>query len=382
MSTPQRRCAVLALALAAACESDAGKVERVFETAVQRDLAVTVEANGVVKPLTELRVKSKASGKVIEIAVPTGSPVKSGDVLIRLDPIEEQQRLDQARSNRLAAEAQRDRAQVQLADLERQLRDSARLLSQKLTSPEAHELLKTQAGMARAGLKAAEAGLAQADALLREAQLRYEDTTIRAPMDGVLLDRFVEIGAIIASGITTLTGGTDVALVGDMSRLRVVTKVDEVDIGLVKEGQRVEVVLDAFPNRTFQGQVSSLASRGLIEGGVTTFGCEVMLEGEGLADVKPEMTASVRIEVARLEKALTLPLVALVYGSDGWKVKIEKPGDAEALDDKAVKVGLDDGQHVQIVEGLAEGDRVVVFSQSERERQAKIAERKSRFFGK
>ena len=235
---------------------------------------------------------------------------------------------------------------------------------------------------AEADVAVARAEVKAAGAALEEERVRFQDTVLRSPIDGVLIDRFVEPGAIISSGITNLGGGTDVVLVADLSALRVVADVDEVDIGSLRVGQKASVRVDAYRDRSFPGVVTSLASRGQRrEAGITVFGCEIRIEDpEALERLKPEMTATAEIETEVLSQALALPLLALIYGEDGWVVKMEKPGSQE-LEDRPVKIGRDDGRWAQILEGVKEGDRVVIFSQSEREREDRLVAKKKRMFG-
>jgi HlyD family secretion protein len=273
----------------------AGQVMRVAAVDVG-DLELTVSADGVVQPINKVEIKSKASGLIEELNFEEGEAVEEGDLLIALDQTTTRNDYEQAK-------AELEVAQASAQQQENNLHRSLELFEKKLLSEQDRDQAHVDHVRAQSTLVKAKAALSSADARLR-------DTRIRAPITGIILTKDVEMGQIIASGVSNVGGGTLLATVADMAEVYVEASVDEVDIGSVTVGQRVEVVADAYPEETFLGKVVRIAPLGLTQQNVTVFTVVIQVPNRG-KKLKAGMSASVEIEVFRRRQVLRVPNEAL-----------------------------------------------------------------------
>jgi HlyD family secretion protein len=187
-------------------------------------------------------------------------------------------------------------------------------------------------------------------------QLSY--TTVNSPMDGVVSALNIQIGTIISSGITNVGGGTTIMTVSDLSHVYVLAAVDESEIGAVAVDQPVNITVDAFAGRRFRGNVVRIATKGVNVSNVVTFEVKVEVTSANKSLLKPEMTANVQIVSAQKDDTLVVPAQALTRRQGKVYASVVS-GDGPAQE-REVKVGLSDGERTEVLDGLAEGDTVVV----------------------
>lgn len=323
---------------------------------------IKVSATGVIEPVKVVEVKSKASGIVIELGIEEGDRVVKGEVIARLDSVEIHNEL---RSQRAALDVASQSVRVQQKELER----AEKLAQDGLISPRQLEIARLDFERA----KAEEINRTIAIANLEE---RLRDTVIRAPIDGIVLEKFVEVGQVISSGVSSVTGGTPIAMVADISSVLVKIDVDETDVGRVRVGQTVKVVPDAFPDQEFQGRVERISPRAKLVQNVTTFEVITLVENPDLI-LKPGMNATAEVIVDGKQDALLVPSKAVRDASEIQSLA-QEAGISVAMDEslrgsvvlvkrgnelsvKQVTVGLSDWTNTEIVEGLQEGEEVAVF---------------------
>ena len=205
----------------------------------RRDIVVSALASGTVQPDTVVEVKSKASGEILDLRVETGQTVKRGDLMVRVDP--------RTPSNILAqAKADLDVAEARLANGTSQKRRADELFeSQSITEQEHENALLDYAN--------ARAEVVRAKVAVDDAQNQMDDTNVRAPITGTIIEKLVERGQVISSPTSDVGGGTVLLKMADLGLVQVRTLVDETDIGKIKVGQRATVTVDAYPNRPFEG---------------------------------------------------------------------------------------------------------------------------------
>jgi len=141
-------------------------------------------------------------------------------------------------------------------------------------------------------MKEHEVELAAAEVIRRQIALdeskeRLEETDIYAPISGVIIQKLVEEGQIISSGVSNVSGGTALAEIADMSRIFIIADVDETDIGDIREGQKVDVTADAFYGKIFKGKVLSIGPKGVVENSITIFKVKIEIKGQGKNILKP-----------------------------------------------------------------------------------------------
>jgi HlyD family secretion protein len=308
----------------------------------------SVTANGVVIPIDRVEVKSKASGLIEDMPVEEGDYVEKGALICRLDQTDVQADLDQA-------QAEYDIAQAELKQAENTYRRQQQLYSKGLLSDEELDQADLQLAQANGRIVSTRTQLDQAN-------IRFSETTVTAPTDGVILQKYVEVGQIIASGISNVSGGTPIVDIADMKSIYIEAGIDEIDVGKIRMGQTVDILADAYPKMTFTGEIIRIAPEARVEQNVTLF--DVVIEVVNREQLlKSGMNATVEITIVQQDNVLLIPTMALLkpeapgMGAHTEQVLVKKENDFVSQD---VKVGLSDFEVVVIEDGLQEGDIVGV----------------------
>jgi HlyD family secretion protein len=282
--------------LLAACKEEAPPPPYQAVPIERREIVVSAQASGAVQPDTTVEVKSKASGEIQELAVETGQTVKRGDLMVRVDPRIPRNAVAQA-------QADLEVAQARLTNASSQRRRADELFkSQSITEQEHEQALLDYAN--------ANAEVIRARVALDNARDQLDDTNVRAPINGTIIEKQVERGQVISSPTNDVGGGTVLLKMADLNLVQIRTLVDETDIGKIQPEQRATVTVDAYPNRPFSGTVLKIEPQALTEQNVTMFPVLVRIDNkEGL--LRPGMNAEVEIHVGRRENVLAVPNAAL-----------------------------------------------------------------------
>lgn len=350
------------------------------------DLAQSVVATGKIEPITEVEVKSKASGIVTKLYVDYDDHVKKGQLLAQLDKEEIQAQVDQSRAALQASEANLasskadwerakvdaegpdvptlkrayDRAQdmaksgvVSQADLDSAQRNYVLAVNKQQVS-------KAQVTVLQAKIVQAEAQVSEDHANLKQLEEQLGYTDILSPIDGIVLSRDVEMGDAVSSILVLGSSATQIMTLGDTSQVYVKGKVDESDIGKVYLGQPARIKVESFKDKTFDGKVTKISPMGVEKDNVTTFEVRVSINNPG-GELKAEMTANAEIILDEHKNVLQVPEGALLYDPEK-KASVEIP-DPKGKDGKrkvAVTLGISNGARTEILAGLKEGDPVVL----------------------
>lgn len=334
-----------------------GKAEQEinYETAkVQRaTIGSTVTATGTIEPVTEVEVGTQVSGIISKIYVDYNSEVKKGQLIAELDRTNLTSELASAKSNLEAAGS----------DLSYQKANHNRMKTlhdKGLVSDDEYET-------ARLSLQQAESTYAMRKEAVAKAQTNLGYAYITSPINGVILSKAVEEGQTVAAGFTTPTLFT---IAQDLTDMRVIADVDEADIGDVAEGQKVEFTVDAYPNETFEGQVTQVRQEATTESNVVTYEVVISAPNPSLK-LKPGLTANVTIHTLEQPNLLSVPTKALRFTptadllrkgdkiqdcSGNKKVWVREGNVIKAY---AVQTGITNGTLTQIVSGVKEGVEVI-----------------------
>jgi len=303
-----------------------------------------VTASGVVKPIDRIEIKSKASGEIVDLPVEQGDEVLKGDLIARLDQKDERAAVAQA-------QADLDIARAELNQSQRIYDRRNELFDRKLISEEEWNQIELSRTVAKGKL-------VQATTALDRAQERLSESVVRAPIDGVLLQKYVEKGQIIASGVSNVGGGTPIVDLADMSSVHIEAGIDEIDIGKIAVGQTADVVAEAYPRLHFNGKVVRIAPEARIEQNVTLF--DVIVEVENTdGNLKSGMNAAIGITIVEKSDTPLVPAVALMESKDPSgppderTVLLKKNGDYVP---HRVTIGLSSFRQAEILSGLQEGD--------------------------
>ena len=335
--------------------------------AVTRDLLrETVVAAGTMEPLVRVPVIAEVSGVIDAVRVEEGERVTRGQALFELDRerlearvAERSAELDLRRANARYDLIGRARAMLDYAQREHARttalheRNVASVQDRERTE---HELRLAEISLrdAHAELAARRAAVAAAREMLRQAERDLENAVVRAPIDGVVIEREGEIGRAVAD--VTKTGGTIIAVIADDRRIRLVSDVDENEIARVRVGQSAEISIDAFPDETFRGRVRKISSAGTTIGSVSNFEVEIELDAD--ERLRVGMSADARIIVREHDNALLVPNRALVRREGVTFVRRTDVGGA-SYELVPVTIGYSDGFKTVVHEGLADGDVVL-----------------------
>jgi HlyD family secretion protein len=258
-------------------------------------IEAVVSATGTVRPVIQVEVSSQVSGTVARINTDYNARVRRGQVLLQLDPSSFRARVVQNQ----AAVA---KAEVSVKDAERSLRRGRELLKQNYISQAEVEGLEVALEQRRAEVR-------QARAQLQVAQVDLANTTIRAPIDGVVIARSIDLGQTVAA---SLQAPKLFVIANDLAQMQVETRIDEADIGRIQPGQPVSFTVDAFPDMTFEGQVTQVRLEPIVEQNVVTY-TTVIRTGNPALKLRPGMTANVTVRTARRDDVLKVPAAALRF---------------------------------------------------------------------
>jgi multidrug efflux pump subunit AcrA (membrane-fusion protein) len=371
-----------------------------------------VASTGRVVSNLDVDIKCRASGQVIKLPFDVSQSVKKGDLLLQLDTSDQQRAVDQAqvalavsqaklaqaKQNLVVAEqtirTTRDRVNAMLESAQTRARDSQakadrrrQLLDQQLGSQEEYDQAQMDAAAAVADLASVRVQLEEIktqelalevkrqDVVLGEADVHSDQialdnaktqlsyTTVQAPMDGVVATLNTQIGTIISSGVTNVGGGTTILTLSDLSHIFVLASVDESDIGKIKVDMPVRITADAFPGRRFNGKVVRIATKGVNVSNVVTFEVKIEITDDNRRLLKPEMTTNVQIVAAEREDVLIVPAAAVSRKQGAVYATVV--GAAGKTEEKQVKLGLNDGDNWEVVEGLSEGEVVQVRAEAQ-----------------
>ncbi|MFH1871159.1 MAG: efflux RND transporter periplasmic adaptor subunit [Pseudomonadota bacterium] len=290
-------------------------------------LTAAVSATGTLNPVVSVQVGSQVSGQIKEILVDFNSPVKSGQLIARLDPETYEHRVRQAQADVDAARAAQGvqqaevaRARANLANAQRDYERKKTLVERNFISPAERDTAQNTLDAARASLAAAEAQVKNGEAVVRqrEAQLAaarvdLERTSIKAPVDGIVVKRSIEPGQTVAA---SLQAPELFVIAKNLTDMQVETSIDEADVGRVRLGQKASFTVDAFAGRHFEGEVRQVRKAATVVSNVVTYTVVISAANPDLT-LLPGMTANVRIVTAQKDKALKVPNAALRYRPSG-----------------------------------------------------------------
>jgi len=337
---------------------------------------LAVSANGLVRPIDRIELKSKASGEVTELPIEVGDQVGKGTLIAKLDQVEERADLAQAR-------ADLDIAQAELALAEKNFERRQQLFSSKVISKEAQDQTELDLAVARSKR-------VQATTALERAQERMRDTVIEAPVAGIILQKYVERGQIIASGVSNVGGGSPIADIADMRNVHIEAGIDEIDIGKINAGQLATIRAEAYHDHVYEGAVVRIAPEARVEQNVTLFDVVVQVENTD-GNLKSGMNTTVEIVIVDRSDVLTIPVAALQKaGADrgespsggGAPTVLVKAADGYVP--REIRTGQTDYRVIEVLEGLEAGEvlGIPMLSRLKEENDRLDARvRKSRSFG-
>jgi RND family efflux transporter MFP subunit len=357
----------------------------------RRDFSSSVLATGAVRAQVgaEVRVGARISGKVERLLANIGDDVTKGQVVAKLEKADMEATVAQRKAElqlaaaKLAAVENLLPKEIQKAEFdmsrwqatqtlcEQEISRESRLLKFNATSKQSFERAQERLAVVKAQLASAEKAcelvkaryeedrkqasveIDRARSVLDNTKVQLSYATITAPIDGVIASVSTEEGETVAAGMQAPTFVTII----DLKRLQVDAYVDEVDIGKVKVGQRAVFTVDAFPATEFEGKVSAIYPKAVIQDNVVNYDVVVDIETPYHGLLRPEMTANVTIFLEKREGVLAVPAKAVQRERGKNVVYVLADGRAEP---REIKAGWRDGPWIEVASGLEEGETVLL----------------------
>ncbi|MEY3632150.1 MAG: hypothetical protein RI937_348 [Pseudomonadota bacterium] len=320
-----------------------------------------VAANGTLNPVELVNVGTQISGTVLKLHVDFNQPVKAGQLLAELDPAILEAQIRQSEANLASARAVLNNAELAL-------KRNENLKSRGFVSDGALDGLRKDVETARAQV-------AQIEAQISRDRTNLGYSKVRSPIDGIVVNRGIDVGQTVAASFQT---PTLFQIARDLRRMQIDTSVSEADVGPIQPGQPVRFTVDAFREQEFTAKVRMVRLNPTTQQNVVTYNVVIDVDNkDGI--LLPGMTAQVSIVTNRKERVLRIPAAALRFRppeadaaaaaaappEKGRRASAQVPrvhviGESGALMPKEIKIGITDGRFTEVLEGLAEGDEVVV----------------------
>jgi HlyD family secretion protein len=352
----------------------------------QGEVISRVTASGKLRALNTIKVGAEVSGQITRVFVDFNSPVTAGQVLAEIDPTRVNARVQQARAQVASAqaalalaEASGARAQSEISIQEREFNRRVQLAERGFLSKSALDNASSVLSSARANIRttaaqaaSARAQIAQANAELSSAQLDLSRTTIVAPASGVIINKLVEPGTTVAASFQT---PNLFEIAADTTRMQVEASVDEADIGQVREGQPVRFTVDSYPGETFSATVRQIRKAATETQNVVSY-LVILDVANPDGKLLPGMTANVEIITGQKAKTTRVPTTALRFRPRKADLPTDKAPSATTQTvfvvgsdpykpaRRVVTLGLMGEDYVEIIKGLAPGEKVIVRSKS------------------
>jgi HlyD family secretion protein len=339
-------------------------------------LVQAVSAAGTLEAVTTVNVGTQVSGTIQTLEADFNDVVRRGQVLARLDPSIFQTQVEQAEANLVRSESEVEQLKVSRDAAKLALDRTTRLAARHLVSDAELEAAQVAVASVEAQLRSASASVAQSAASLNQARVNLAHTVITSPIDGIVVSRAVDTGQTVAA---SMQAPTLFVLAADLTKMHLNASIDESDVGQIAAGQAVTFRVDAYPNDEFTGRVAQVRLQAVVSQNVVTYATVIDVDNPELR-LKPGMTATVTIEVARRDDALVVPAAALrfkpgaevltVLGAQSDATAPSCAGttgcgmlwtyDGTAFRAVPVRTGISDGTAIEVLEGaLQEGARAV-----------------------
>jgi HlyD family secretion protein len=319
-----------------------------FPTAVATlgNISISLDEIGEIKPLKEVEVKSKISGKITRLYVDEGDKVQEGDIIAEVEPdMQQAQTLSRIRSNEQVAK-------INLETARRNYNTDKELFEKNLISPERWKETQNNLQIAEIEYQSA---LAQYE-LIQDLGIATESQNTLAPASGTIIQKNVEEGEMVTSS-ESQTGGTVLMSIADLSQMIVMTEINEIDIGKIGIGQPVEISFDAFPDTTYHGEIIHIAPAAKVgSNNIRIFETKISIENLS-PSLRPGMSANVTIIGKKRENVITVPIQSIFTDEFGNNIVYKVSADT-LVQKQIVKTGINDLEKVEIIEGLSVGDTI------------------------
>lgn len=366
------------------------------ETVTRRDMTEIVVANGRIEPVTQVKISPEVSGEIVELPVVEGQAVKKGDLLVRIKPQQYEASRNSAQASYESTLAGLSTARAQLARAEAEYQRNKELYANRLISESVFVDVETTYNIEKARVEQAEYQIANAQAALERAEEDLLKTTIYSPLEGTVSRLNSRLGERVHG--TAMMAGTDIMTIADLNEMDALVDIGEMDIVLIKPGQKAKLEVDAFRDETFVGTVSEIANAAKGSGtgqanpasqDATKF--EVKIRFDDTESFRPGMSVTAEIETRYRTNAVAVPIASVTTrppkrdesADDEKDAEAEESGDdaspesrngkrernkavevvfvvdGDTVRQTEVEIGISDEDYWEIAKGLEEGVEIV-----------------------
>jgi RND family efflux transporter MFP subunit len=316
--------------------------ERLITRAEKRDIAYSVEVSGDVTPAFSLEVKSEVGGKLKALHVEPGQSVTAGELLVEID---DRDLLTEKESVLTEIEG----AKLSMEKSKRNFERSKELFESKLISREVFDNLSSEFAIA-------ENGLVRAQRRLQLVEDKLRKTKVIAPSEGTVLTVPVTEGQVVIAA-ASVNSGTTLMTLANLSQLRVETHVNQVDVAKLELNQKVKLRAESLRDLEMEATISRIAFVATPKASVKGFEVQAIIENPN-PRLRPGMTVNMSIPIASANDAVAVPISAIFKGENNARVIYVKNGDM--TEKREVKVGVSNIDHVQILNGVTEGEEILL----------------------
>ncbi len=307
-------------------------------------------ATGRVEPRTLVAIKPHISGIITEIYKEAGQQVKAGDIIAKVQVIPDMVSLSSAESRVKRAQIALDKAQI---DYDRQ----KSLYEKGVISLETYQTAQIQLKSTQVDLLDAQNNYdLMKDGITRNAG-SYSNTLIRSTIDGMILDIPQKVGSSVIQS-NNFNDGTTIATIANMKDMVFIGKIDETEVGKISVGMPIVLVIGALDGLTFDAVLEYISPQGVSDGGAIMFEIKAAVKMQDNIFIRSGYSANAQIILDKKENILAVPESALFFANDSVFVEIQHPTDTLVFNRKAVKLGLSDGIHSEILEGVEQKDKL------------------------
>ena len=336
------------------------------EKAERRSITETVSASGKIQPEVEIKISPDVSGEIVELLVKEGDKVEKGELLVKIKPDIYKSILERSKASVNTAKANLAKSKAQLTESEANFNRNKRLYNQQAISLSKFEQIEATYKIAKLNVESSEYAVSSAEASLNEAEENLDKTSIYAPVDGTISMLNVELGERVVG--TGQMSGTELMRLANLNAMEVAVEVNENDIIRVHLGDTSLIEVDAFWGEEFKGIVTEIASSANVSGvsadQVTNF--EVKIRILDNTNFRPGMTASVEVQTKLVKDVISVPIQAVTTRKDTAKNEDNKKVECVFLFGNSmanftiVKTGIQNDKYIEVLEGIADSDVVIV----------------------
>ena len=316
----------------------------------RKDLEKTTIVTGKVEPRDEVAIKAQIQGIVDQIYKEAGQSVKSGEAIAKIKVVPDMQALSQAESRVRLAE-------YNLNNIRKIYERDSVLYERKVIAREEYESSNLKYIEAKEELKVSEDNLSIVKEGVTAAARESGNTIVRSSISGKILEIPVKVGNSVQS-VGAFSEGTTIATVADMSDMLFVGKIDETDVGRLKEGMQMKLVIGALNEQTFSATLEYISPKGTESNGAMMFEIKGAAKIPDNAHVRAGYSANAEIVLQAVHDVLTLPEEAVHITPDSTYILLAKDTTAQQVESRPVVIGMSDGINIEIKEGVEEGDLV------------------------